>query len=400
MLAQTFVRQEIEGIEALGRPIHVFSVNDPAPGEADVPGAAEIVRSTTYLKSTPPSSILRALFALVRASPVALLRELLGVVTFGGPDLGAKLKRLFHLVEAVILWQACRERGIRHVHAQFAGPTATVAMLAARLGRRVGDPFSFSFIVHGHTDFMDEPGIGLPVKVSEAAFVLCISDFMRSQILRQIPPADWPKVTTLRVGIDIDGFDNAGGPRPVSADRNVLTVGRLAPEKGHTILFEALAELRGRGLDVRLTVIGDGPMGDEMRALAAGIGVADLVDFVGQQPPSAVRDALAAADLFCMASFAEGIPVSIMEAIAARTPVVTTMIMGIPELIVDGVSGLAVPPGRADAMADAIERCLTDDELRSTLTANALAILRSNHDRRQNLDALEAQFARHVDGAH
>ncbi len=397
MLAQTFVRQEIEGLEALGRPVEVFSVNDPADGEADEPGAAELMASTTYLKSMPPMKILAAVLSLVRTAPAVLPRELLSVVAFGRLDLGAKLKRFFYLIEAIILWKACRDRGLHHVHAQFGGPTTTVAMLAKRIADGTGDSLQYSFIVHGHTDFMDEPGIDLPSKVPEATFVLGISDFLRSQILRQVHPRHWSKVHTVRVGIDIDGFDATGASRPVVGDPRILTVGRLSAEKGQTVLFDALALLKQRGIQAHLTVIGGGPMRSELEQMADEAGVGDQVDFKGQQPPSVVRAALAESDVFCMASFAEGIPVSIMEAIAAHTPVVTTRIMGIPELIIDGVTGLAVPPGRPLELADAIERCVTDEALRATMTANALEVLREHHDRKTNLAELEQLFVTHID---
>lgn len=399
MLAQTFVRQEIEGLEALGRRVEVFSVNDPAEGEAEVAGAAEVIAATTYLKSMPPAKIAASLFSLVRTAPNVLVKELLAAVAFGGLDVGSKLKRLFHLVEAIILWDACRTRGLRHIHSQFGGPTTSVAMLAKRIADGTGGGLEYSFIVHGHTDFMDEPGIDLPSKVPGATFVVGISDFLRSQILRQVHPRYWSKVHTIRVGIDIDGYDGTGASRPVVGDPKILTVGRLSAEKGQTVLFEALAILKERGIRAQLTMIGGGPMRDELEAMAIEAGVGDQVDFRGQQPPSVVRETLAESDVFCMASFAEGIPVSIMEAIAARTPVVTTRIMGIPELIIDGETGLAVAPGRADELADALERCVTDDRLRATMTASALDLLRVKHDRRQNLAELEELFVTHVDAA-
>lgn len=147
----------------------------------------------------------------------------------------------------------------------------------------------------------------------------------------------------------------------------ILMVGRLMGPKGLPILFEALRELRGRGVAVRLVVVGDGPDRAAYEALARELGISEHVELAGAVGQDEIRERYAAADVFCLPSFAEGIPVVLMEAMAMELPVVTTAIMGIPELVEDGVHGRLVPPGRADRLADALAELLAAPERRAEM---------------------------------
>ena len=140
----------------------------------------------------------------------------------------------------------------------------------------------------------------------------------------------------------------------------VLAVGRLVGGKGFALLVDAVHALVERGRDVALTVVGDGPSREHLHAQAARLGLGDRVEWVGALGQDEIRDAYARADVFCLPSFAEGVPVVLMEAMAMEVPVVATRIAGIPELIEDGASGLLVTPARADELADALGRLVDD----------------------------------------
>jgi glycosyltransferase involved in cell wall biosynthesis len=250
------------------------------------------------------------------------------------------------------------------VHAHFANVATAVAMLVADFG---GRGWSWSFTMHGPSEFDDVTRFALAPKVRTAAFVSCIGDYCRSQLMKLVEPEQWDKLAIVRCGIDTSVFeavDRAGRP---AEPLEVLCVGRLVPDKGQALLVEALAAVRATGRDVRLTFVGDGPDRAQLEGAAARHGVGDVVRFAGAVGQDRIRERYAAADVFCLPSFAEGIPVVLMEAMATGLPVITTHIMGVPELVVDGETGLLVMPGRADALAAAIERLADDRDLRRRL---------------------------------
>jgi glycosyltransferase involved in cell wall biosynthesis len=159
----------------------------------------------------------------------------------------------------------------------------------------------------------------------------------------------------------------------------VLCVGRLVPRKGQAILLEALALLQGK-VDVRLTLAGSGPAEESLRQAADRLGVAGAVTFAGPVSQDDLPALLAKHDVFCLPSFAEGLPVVLMEAMAVGLPVVSTPIAGVPELVTDGSTGLLVPPGRADALAEALSALATDDGLVQKLAAAGRQVVEEGFD--------------------
>ena len=164
----------------------------------------------------------------------------------------------------------------------------------------------------------------------------------------------------------------------------IVILGRLSPEKGHGILLEAARQLAGEDITVEIEIIGDGPFAETIRQQELALGLEGRVIYAGELLPGEVARRLADADLFCMASFSEGLPISIMEAMAVGVPVVTTWIGGIPELAVNDVTALTVPPGNSEALAAAIKRLLSDPTLCEKLVTRARAKVEQMHSRRQN----------------
>lgn len=389
--SQTFVMQEIQQLRAHGWEVVPFSLNAPDAGGLDAAAAEEAAR-TFYVKQAGPGRIALAVLAVSVRHPAGVLRFLRGAFRGIGFDARAALWRVFHCGMAVLVWRECRRRDLAHLHAQFGGPSATLAWLTASLAHELGARTpTWSYVVHGYHEFTDERRNQLDRKTREAAFTVCISDHQRSQLLRIAGPEVAPRVHVVRVGIDFATFARRD-PTPRHEPARVLTVARLDAEKGLFVLLDALAALRARGRTVALDLVGDGPLRDELVARADALGLAEQVQVLGARPPAEVAARLREADVFCLPSFAEGIPVSIMEAMAIGVPVITTYVNGIPELARDRQTALVVPAGNVDALTDALATMLDDDALRASMVEAAAARVREAHDLHASTAQLMALF--------
>ncbi|HEU4651715.1 MAG TPA: glycosyltransferase family 4 protein, partial [Croceibacterium sp.] len=351
-LAQTFIAGEIDAVERAGVTVVPFAMNLPATSERAAPGAAERIARTTYLKPRMLPA-LGALAAQLLRHPVGVGRVVAMALASAGGSPARLVRRSAHLVQAAYVAREARRARLAYLHAQFGLAPATIAWLASALAAAAGQRVPFGFTIHGFHDFVDAAESRLDLKARDAAHVLCISDFTRSQLCLVTDPALWPRFHVARCGIDLAAFAYRRPP-PLDGLPTALAVGRLSAEKGFDVLIEALAELKRLGAPQRLVLVGDGPLRGALEAAAASAGIADLVEFAGELPPAEVRARLERADLFCLPSFSEGLPISLMEAMAVGVPVVTTWIAGIPELAEAGVTALTVPPARADALARAM----------------------------------------------
>ncbi|UUY03528.1 glycosyltransferase family 4 protein [Svornostia abyssi] len=278
----------------------------------------------------------------------------------------AAVWQVFYVLEAGLVWDRLHREGVTHIHAHFANSASAVALLAAELGR--ADGLRWSFTMHGPTEFDDVDGFAVAEKARSAAFVACIGDYCRSQVMKLTPPEVWDRLVVVRCGVDTERFaPDLDRPRPAAGPLRVLCVGRLVPDKGQELLLRALALLQDRGIEAELVLAGDGPSRERLEAACKTLRLNSSVRFLGSVGQDRMLDVYGDADVFCLPSFAEGIPVVLMEAMATGLPVVTSRIMGIPELVEDGVSGLLVPPGRVEAIADALEELHRDPARRHAM---------------------------------
>jgi glycosyltransferase involved in cell wall biosynthesis len=283
------------------------------------------------------------------------------------------------------------------VHVHLNGTAPAVALLLVHFARGDPDRWTWSMTVHGPSEFYDTPGERLAEKVRAATFVVCISDFCRSQLMGLVEERHWSKLHVVHCGVDhtvfapvaaeasaagssavdapgvrssagpASGEAVGGGEQSAASPLRVLNVGRLVPVKGHALLIRAIAELRALGVDAALTVIGEGPARAELERLIGELELDTRVTLLGAVGQDEIVAHYRRADVFCMASFAEGVPVVLMEAMAQEIPVLATAIMGIPELVQDGVSGLLVRPGRADLLTRALCRLAQSPDLAAEL---------------------------------
>lgn len=390
-LFATFIADEVQALEARGFRVFPIAMNSPTP--SDVSGAHERVERdrTFYLKAQGPWSVLLALSRALLASPIGLARTMWSGVRTAGFDIKAALWRVFHVIEAILVWDHCRRVGVRHVHAHFGLTPSTIAWLTCTFGNFAGGRWTWSFTIHGYQDFINEREAALAVKAESARHVVCVSDFTRSQIMRISDPLHWEKFHVVRCGVDLDRFTYAPSDQ-LSDVPKVLVVGRLSAEKGHGVLLEALSILRRDGTDAMVEFAGDGEIRSDLEAQAVRLGVADRVLFLGGLHPSEIPVHLRRADVFCLPSFSEGLPVSIMEAMAVGVPVVTTYIGGIPELAVNGETALVVPAGNPAHLAAALARLFRDDDLRQRMVHEARRRVEALHSLPKNARMLEALF--------
>ena len=404
-LSHTFIRREVQALRARGMTVHVCSIRpDPRRDQLSGPDRDEIDRTTVLL---PPGShdVARAL-RLAARHPAVVLHTWWGTTCSAPPGMRRRLWRAFYMAEALLVWDWSRRHDVTHVHAHFANVASDVAILTTSMRRAVGEDASWSFTMHGPTEFADQEAHGLRGKVADADAIACISYYCRSQLMMLCPPDEWSKLQLVRCGLEPDRWlDRSDGTneRPRAAISSsppqpirLVSVGRLVPEKAFHVFLDAVEELGRRSLHVVANIVGDGPERSSLERRIREIETAQPhidIQLAGAIGNESVLRLLADADVFASASFSEGLPVVIMEAMAARAPVVATRIAAVPELIEDGVTGWVVPPGEAMCLADAIERAsaLAPAD-RQAITDAAFERVRSQHDVRDAACTLEQMF--------
>jgi colanic acid/amylovoran biosynthesis glycosyltransferase len=359
-VSHSFIRREIHALEAHGVNVTRFSVRSCESELVDPSDKEELSKTVFILGQGYLRLILEALKTSV-ARPVHFWRCLLICFKEGRRSERGVLIHLAYLIEACTVLRWSLKTEINHLHAHFGTNAATVAMFCSLLG---GPDYSFS--VHGPEEFDKPLSINLPQKIERAKFVVAISSFCKSQLFRWCGYQNWSKIHIVRCGLD-STFLTHSGVNPVPDLPQFVCVGRLEEQKGHLLLLEAAKQLADKGYEFKLLLVGDGPLRKPVMALIQNYGLTDKVEITGWASGEEVRRYIQASRAMVLPSFAEGLPVVIMEALAMKRPVITTHIAGIPELVENGVCGWLVPAGSVDALASAmIEALKTPVE---TLTA-------------------------------
>jgi colanic acid/amylovoran biosynthesis glycosyltransferase len=382
-ISHAFVLREVEHLRATGLEVDTLSIHRATDEELLSATDRAAAATTASVLPTDARELLSAHASAFVRSPRRYLSTLALALRTGAPGLRERLWHLFYFAEAMILLRHCRRAGIAHLHAQFADSATDAAMLVThyRLGQHVdGHECTWSLAVHGSVEFYNVDRYALTDKLQNARFAIAISDFGRSQLMRLSDSSRWEHIHVVRCGVDLTVYEPPSERSASATSAEVLFVGRLLHGKGLSLLFEALAELRRHQLDVTVSVVGDGPARAELDAAVRALRLSEHVSFLGSVGQDDLLARYAAADVFCLPSFAEGIPVVAMEAMAMELPVVTTRITGIPELIEDGTDGLLVPPGRVDALTDALDRLVRAPEERYRMGAAGREKVRADYD--------------------
>lgn len=352
--SETFIVRELDAVSARpGVEVELFSLFG-ARGSTVQPAAR---RWTARLRRARPRDGLAALAWWALRRPLRLASSV-ALVAAGHRRRPRGLVRALATVPlAAAHARSVAALGVDHVHAHYATYPALAAWLCGRL-TGVG----YSFTAHAHDIYVDRSLLAR--KLRDARFVVTISQYNRALLAAERGTADTP-LHVVHCGIDPGAYEFRPRAAPPGATVGALCVASLQAYKGHRWLLEALA--RDGALErVRLDLVGEGPLRAPLEALAARLGIARRVRFLGALPEQAVARALDAADLFVLPSVVaadgqmEGLPVALMEALACGVPVVATRLSGVPELVQDGVTGVLAPPGDAGALAAALRRVLDD----------------------------------------
>lgn len=350
-VSHTFIRREIAALERQGANVLRFAVRGWDAEVVDPDDQAERGR-THYLLQRGVAGLLGASLAQLLAAPGRFFAALALALRMSRRADRPWPFHLIYLAEACALVRELqRQGGAEQLHAHFGTNSAEVVMLAHELG---GPPFSFT--VHGPEEFDKPQFLGLAEKIKRANGVVAISAYGRSQLWRWAALADWSKVHVVHCGLEAAFFGDAAVP-PSTAPR-LLCVGRLCEQKGQLLLVDAAAQLAAEGLKFELVLAGDGEMRPEVEAAIKRHGIGDRVRITGWISSAQVREELIAARALVLPSFAEGLPVVIMEAMAVGRPVLSTYVAGIPELVRDGVEGWLFEAGSPEAAARAMRACL------------------------------------------
>ncbi len=387
-VSHTFIAREVAALRANDFDVHTFTIRR-TPG-------AELLSDADRKENTQTHAVLPAgLFGLITAHLIMLFTSPAGYVAamrlamlIRPPGVRAAVWQLFYFAEAAVLARQLSTHHIKHIHAHFANVAASVASLAAKM---INGTWSVS--VHGYADFGSPTKIALAQKIKSASLIVCISDHGRTQAMMHSDPSCWPKIVRVYCGINPSDFkpkkamDDASLSDLVKKSNpiKILSVGRLSPEKGQTLLLRAISQLKDKGIELQCVLVGDGPARAMLENLADELEIASSVTFAGAVGQDEIQHYYDDAAVFVLSSLYEGLPVVLMEAMAKEVAVIAPHITGIPELVDHSVSGLLVRPGSSDALAKALEQLILEPDLCVTMGRKGRERICQHFDNRQTL---------------
>lgn len=386
-VSHTFIRREILALEGQGVAVTRFALRGWDGDAVDPVDLAERDLTAYTLKDGIVALMLGALRRAWRF-PGPVFRALKAALAMSRGGVRPWPYHLVYLAHACRIMDWLADAPVRHLHAHFGTNAAEVAHLIHLMG---GPPYSFT--VHGPDEVDDAPHLALDRKIGGAAFTVAISAYTRSQLMRQIDPAHWPKIKVVHCGLPESAFAPAGAEDTGPDSPVFLCIGRLSDEKGHLILLEAFARLLPDHPEARLVLAGEGELRGVIEARIAALGLKEAVRITGWIDSGQVMQELRGCHVLVQPSFAEGLPVVIMEAMAQRRAVISTYIAGIPELVRPGENGWLVPAGTIDELAGAMEATITlsPDEMRALRLA-AFERVRARHGIDSEAGKLKALF--------
>ncbi|KGJ03788.1 Glycosyltransferase involved in cell wall bisynthesis [Paracoccus halophilus] len=385
--SHSFIRREIKAVEARNLAIHRFAMRGNAADLSDPADLAEHGRTERVLEAGG-RRLLAGLLARAGTTPGQFAAALTLARRRAAAGESSLARQIIYLAEGARIAARSKQLRLDHIHAHFGTNSTRVAAYS----RLLGGP-RFSFTVHGPEEFDNPQALDLGGKLALAEFCATVSSYGRSQMYRWAATADWDKVKVVHCGLDLDRWTD---PTPLpDGPFHMVAVGRFAEQKGFGLLIRGFAQAWRSNPALRLSLVGDGELRPEIEALVAANGMAGAVRLLGWQDETGVRAAMNAAHALVTPSFAEGLPVVIMEAMACARPVIATYIAGIPELVRPGQEGWLIPAGDPDALARTmLEAAETGRDQLERMGASARTRVTARHDINASAARLAELFSR------
>ncbi|MHC4995622.1 MAG: glycosyltransferase family 4 protein [Planctomycetota bacterium] len=390
--SDTFIRNEVRRLRELGHTVHTFSQR--RPDESQI--VSDFIRSeyenTDYILPDRKIAMFGSCLKMLLRKPgrwCEALRLMLRTRQLGVKGL---IWHTAYFLEGAYLADRMLSLGVEHLHNHLGDRSATVAMLASTMS---GVPFSMA--IHGPYIFRAPEEWALGEKIDRSAFTTVITDFTRSQCMIYAPQGAWGKLKTVRCAVD-DPFLE-GEPPELPDNNRFFWVGRICAEKGVEALISAAQVLAEEGRQFELVLGGDGEMRPHIEAMIHNKGLGGHVKLLGWIGSEDVRRELTGSSAMIAPSFAEGLPVVIMESLAMGRPVVSTYIAGIPELVRSRENGWVIPAGSVDALVSAMRELMdTPRERRVSMGMAGRKRVRERHCLEREVAKLEALIRASVSG--
>ena len=382
----TFIRREVEQLRKLGWTVHTFSIRR-ASGENVSKEIAREQATTLYILDQRIWRLLGVFLIIMCRYPMRMLKALNLIRKIRWPGLKSLLWHGIYLLEATYLARQLIKNKVGLLHNHIAMNSGTVAMLAAELS-----DIPYSLTVHGPHEFFDAEHWALGTKIEKSALTVCISHFGKSQCMLFSPRSAWSRLKVVHCALD-DVFLQATATALPDVARFIY-VGRLDPEKGFLVLLQAAEKLKQQGCIFEILVVGDGAVRKECEANTEQLRLRNEIKFLGWQSSEEVQCIINKCQVMVLPSFAEGLPVVLMESLALQRPVIATQIAGIPELIQNRVNGWLVPPSDVDGLAKAMYSALNETPERlSRMGMNGRQKVIENHSIITEVDKLARLFS-------
>jgi|WetSurMetagenome_2_1015567.scaffolds.fasta_scaffold19473_4 colanic acid/amylovoran biosynthesis glycosyltransferase len=355
-MSHTFIENEIRALREQGIEVHTFSIRRPASIDLLSRHHVDAAKDTFYILDGIFSFIISTMFGFL--NPVRFLSCLFFSQKISPPGMKMRFLHLIYAFESIRLALEMSRRNLKHIHVHMANNGATVTLLACTYNKQL----EYSMTIHGPDEFYNVKHFYLKTKIENSRFVRCISHFCRSQIMIWNTQDKWNDYHIVHCGVDTEHFISK--TNHINDKFSILSVGRLAPIKGLTILLDAVDSLIKSGVDCRLNIIGDGPMKDALLVKTNQMGLEGQVVFIGPVGQDEIIDYYKRADALVVSSFMEGVPIVLMEAMATGLPVIATNVGGITELVEDNLNGFVIPAGSSDKLFRAL-KMLADNRNRA-----------------------------------
>lgn len=386
-VSHTFIRREILALEKQGFTIQRLALRGWDEKLIDLDDIAEQQKTSYVLKNGVLTLLLSAIKVLAQ-KPLRFFCALWLALKMSFKADRPMPFHLIYLLEACQVYLQVKQFDSQHLHAHFGTNPSEIVMLVNAIS---GLPYSFT--VHGPEEFDRPQFLKLAYKTNRAKFVVAISSFGRSQLMRWVEFLQWHKIKIVHCGLEAS-FYNVPAVAMPSAPRMVC-VGRLCEQKGQLLLIEAAKNLNEQHINFELILAGDGEMRAKIASLIVQYGLQDKVKITGWISSAEVRSIILSSQMLVLPSFAEGLPVVIMEAMSLRRPVISTYIAGIPELLIHRENGWLCVAGDVNNLTNTMREALstpiaTLQQMGDAAYARVIA--------RHNIDIEAAKLAAHIKG--